>query len=502
MFRIALGLLLSVLLGCGEATAPEASSDLEGTAPEAAPAPVEPVEPRATAEAPYSGNAQPEIVRELRADRAAGRSQADLGGRAFAMAREDGSPPTAQAGGRGRFHFAYEAGPLGVAVGGSVQLQVSPFWGWSDPQVTEIEAAGFTQVTTPAEGVDLRPDARGRGLLVVEIAGRALAEGERIDFVYGAGSKGARVDRYAEERSPFLFAVDGDGDGKRGFLAGSPTVARAGRASVGTDRHASERCPGGRERGAARRRARRGRQHRRRLRWRARAGGCAGIRPRPAGPGARERRRRARRADARGVRGGARGAGGARPRRPRGHHQPDDRGRGPPPDPLGRSPWPLRAFRRDRHARRLLSLRPRGFGPRCGRAHRPRPLGHSVPGRVTGAVARDPRDHGRPPRTRPLRHDPGLRVDELAVRPPPRPALRRRGRRRGTSLQLVRRGHRHAGGALGGAARRAGAHLRAPLRGCAHRHQLGDRARPGARAPHRGRIGAWQQRVAPTCRTP
>ena len=50
------------------------------------------------------------------------------------------------------------------------------------------------------------------------IGGRALAEGERVRIVYGAGPAGARADRYAERGSRFWVAVDGNADGVRRVL--------------------------------------------------------------------------------------------------------------------------------------------------------------------------------------------------------------------------------------------------------------------------------------------
>jgi hypothetical protein len=88
---------------------------------------------------------------------------------------------------------------------------------------------GFTRVSTEAEGVELESTTLGQQLLGIRVSGRALAEGETIRIVYGAGPQGARADRYAESASPFWIAVDGDGDGVRGTLPDSPTVAvRAG----------------------------------------------------------------------------------------------------------------------------------------------------------------------------------------------------------------------------------------------------------------------------------
>lgn len=85
-------------------------------------------------------------------------------------------------------------------------------------------AAGFTEIATSAAGVELAARAADRGLLEIAIGGRALAAGERVDVVYGAGAAGALVDRFAERAAPIHFAVDGDGDGVRSFLAEPPLV--------------------------------------------------------------------------------------------------------------------------------------------------------------------------------------------------------------------------------------------------------------------------------------
>lgn len=175
------------------------------------------------APAPGSPTARREIVDALRADLEASRAPADGGGEARLLADESGPDPV-EAGGEGRWVFEYTAGPEGVAVGGAVYLQVSPFWGWSTPQIEVPEAPGFTTVSTDAEGVELRPATVDRQLLAVEIAGRALSAGERIRIDYGAGGPGATADRYAERGSPFWFAVDGDGDGVRGLVPRPPAV--------------------------------------------------------------------------------------------------------------------------------------------------------------------------------------------------------------------------------------------------------------------------------------
>jgi hypothetical protein len=167
-----------------------------------------------------SPNARPEIVEALRADLASARHPSDGAGRAWLA---DG-PARVRAGEAGTWTLVYEAGPEGVAVGGMVFLQVSPFWGWSTPQVEVQEASGYTTVTTEADGVLLEPETLDRQLLGIRVGGRPLQGGERVRIVYGAGPRGARADTYAERGSRFWIAVDGDGDGVRGLLPDSPTV--------------------------------------------------------------------------------------------------------------------------------------------------------------------------------------------------------------------------------------------------------------------------------------
>jgi hypothetical protein len=118
----------------------------------------------------------------------------------------------------------YEAAGSGVAEGGAVYLQVSPHWGWSRPQVTDPEGAGYTEVGTEAAGVTL--EARREPLLGlgIHITGRRLEPGEKLRIVYGAGPELAQVDRFAEQGSPLWIGVDGDGDGVSGLLPEPPRV--------------------------------------------------------------------------------------------------------------------------------------------------------------------------------------------------------------------------------------------------------------------------------------
>ncbi len=169
--------------------------------------------------ADWSPSARPEIAEMLREDLAAPRHPSDGGGHAWL---ESGSE--AVAGGRGRFEIVHEVGDHGIGEGGAVLLQPSAFWGWSPPQVAAPGATGYTVATTDAAGVELELESVDRHLLAIRIGGRTLAPGDRIRITYGAGPAQATVDRYAERRERIWIAVDGDGDGVRAVLPGSPTV--------------------------------------------------------------------------------------------------------------------------------------------------------------------------------------------------------------------------------------------------------------------------------------
>ncbi len=170
--------------------------------------------------APPQRRPRVELVDSLRQDLARRRHSADGGGRAWL------EPPVepARVSAPGRWTIRYRVGELGVAEGGMIYLQVSPFWGWSTPQVERPPVPGYTEVSTEAEGVELLPRTLDQQLLGIAIAGRALAAGEEVRIVYGAGPAGAVADRFAEGASRLWIAVDGDGDGVRKVLADSPVV--------------------------------------------------------------------------------------------------------------------------------------------------------------------------------------------------------------------------------------------------------------------------------------
>jgi len=229
-FRGAIALWLALAQPGCDLRNQQGDGDAVGPPADAAASPV----PEEAAEAsPLSRDAKPETFELLREDLETVRGPADGGGRAWLEASDadagggeapSGGVPRVPAGSRQRFIIIYEAGPLGIAPGGAVYLQVSPFWEWDWPQTWLPEGPGYTQVSTDAEGIELQPSNAGQELLVIEIGGRALEAGERVRIDYGAGPAGARVDRYAEHNTHLWIAVDGDGDGVRDLIADSPRV--------------------------------------------------------------------------------------------------------------------------------------------------------------------------------------------------------------------------------------------------------------------------------------
>ncbi len=165
---------------------------------------------------------RPDLVQSLRQDLDLERHPSDGGGTAWI--ETDGEAEEAVAGRSGRWTIVYQAGPLGVADGGMIYLQVSPFWGWSTPQTQWPRSFGYTEVSTAAPGVELAAQTLGEQLLGIAVGGRELRAGERVRIVYGAGEEGAVADRFAERDARLWIAVDGDGDGVRKIIADSPAV--------------------------------------------------------------------------------------------------------------------------------------------------------------------------------------------------------------------------------------------------------------------------------------
>lgn len=160
--------------------------------------------------------AKVELDRDLRRDLEAPRSASDGKGSFVLMGRNGISP--FQHGASAGYTFAYTAGPLGVETGGSIWFMVSPFWGWSPPQLRRPNRAGLTRLMTKPDDVRIHLDVPMPHMLRFTVTEGRLDAGESIEFHYGAGTMKAAVDRFAEASTVFRAAVDGDGDGVRKVL--------------------------------------------------------------------------------------------------------------------------------------------------------------------------------------------------------------------------------------------------------------------------------------------
>ena len=78
-------------------------------------------------------------------------------------------------GSRQRFEIVYEAGPHGIAEGGTLFLLPSPFWGWDPPQLQVSVAAGYTEVTGANEAPAIIKAADAQ-LYAAKCAGRNRTE--------------------------------------------------------------------------------------------------------------------------------------------------------------------------------------------------------------------------------------------------------------------------------------------------------------------------------------
>jgi hypothetical protein len=158
---------------------------------------------------PLPAGARPELLRNFR--EAEARRFAPSDGQGTASVSPADPVPV---GSLGSWTILFRAGPAGIEPGGALVLQISPFWGWSEPQTFEPALEGYTTVETTAPGVRLAPEPCGSGCLRVGIEDAALPGGGEIRVRYGGEGPGAaRVDRFAESEEEFFLRVDGDGDG-------------------------------------------------------------------------------------------------------------------------------------------------------------------------------------------------------------------------------------------------------------------------------------------------
>jgi hypothetical protein len=122
------------------------------------------------------------------------------------------------AGSRGTWAVEWIAGPDGLPAGGGAVLQISPFWGWSEPQARAPRAPGYTTVSGPPGATLSLTETSVPHALVAHVVEGRVAAGETLRFVYGDTTAGgsaarARVDTYAEQFEELLIKTDGNADG-------------------------------------------------------------------------------------------------------------------------------------------------------------------------------------------------------------------------------------------------------------------------------------------------
>lgn len=118
------------------------------------------------------------------------------------------------------FEITFTVGEAGIVRGGFVIFQVSPWWGWSEPQTQSPELPGYVEVATSFSDPGLEVATLPLSRVLVFSRQRAFRSGETITFDY----RNARVDRFAEAEELFQIFVDADGDGHSACIASPPTL--------------------------------------------------------------------------------------------------------------------------------------------------------------------------------------------------------------------------------------------------------------------------------------
>jgi hypothetical protein len=184
-------------------------------------------EPQVTLRPRGAPNARLDIAEDLAEAKTKPLHRSDGLGRAWLEAASDGSGLSARVGTPGRFTIFYEAGVYGIAKSGALYVQVPYNWGWTEPQLVDPDAPGFTTVVTTVRGLRFEVEVVDDWMIRVHFPDRPLLSKERIRIDYGVGAAQAAVDDFAEHESRFFVAVDGDGDGWREWISSSPSFSVA-----------------------------------------------------------------------------------------------------------------------------------------------------------------------------------------------------------------------------------------------------------------------------------
>ncbi len=115
----------------------------------------------------------------------------------------------------------------GVAPGGFVILQVSPWWGWSTAQSKNDAVPGFVDVATTPPDRPIEVETLGLNRIAVRAGDKGLRPGDELRFVY----HDATADKFAEREELFQVLVDAEGDGHYATVPDSPRITVLPRAA-------------------------------------------------------------------------------------------------------------------------------------------------------------------------------------------------------------------------------------------------------------------------------
>lgn len=126
---------------------------------------------------------------------------------------------------RADFEIEFTIGESGIAPGGYILLQVSPWWGWSPPHPGDETIPGAVRVRADFAEPPLAMEVLSLNRILVFFPGGTAPAGGRITFSY----LNAAVDRFAEEEELFQFFTDVDGDGHPAPIGRQPRIRTAAR---------------------------------------------------------------------------------------------------------------------------------------------------------------------------------------------------------------------------------------------------------------------------------
>ncbi len=126
------------------------------------------------------------------------------------------------------FRVAFTAGTSGIAPGGFVLLQISPWWGWTPPQDEFPSGPGYIRVEADFKSPKLKTVVLPLNRVLVWPGEGGIPPGGEVFFEY----KRAKVDRFAEAAELFQIFVDADGDGHSAPVEPSPAVEILAAAAV------------------------------------------------------------------------------------------------------------------------------------------------------------------------------------------------------------------------------------------------------------------------------